>query len=151
MRSRVKAVWVGGAIAGALDLLFAISFSASQGVPPVRVLQSVSSGLLGTGAYSGGTTTAAAGVALHFGMALLWATLFMIAATQAPAVARRPVIAGAVFGVLVFLTMRLVVLPLSAFPHPVIFRPLATVLDLLSHMFLFGVPIAWAARRAVGP
>jgi hypothetical protein len=31
----------------------------------------------------------------------------------------------------------------------VTFKPLATVLDLLSHMFLFGLPIAWFARRAV--
>ena len=43
--------------------------------------------------------------------------------------------------------MRLVVLPLSAFPHPVTFKPLSASLDLLSHMFLFGVPIALAAAR----
>lgn len=51
-------------------------------------------------------------------------------------------------GVGVFLFMRLVVLPWSAFPHPVNFRPLATTLDLLSHIFLFGIPIALAAREA---
>ena len=45
--------------------------------------------------------------------------------------------------------MRLVVLPLSAFPRPVTFKPLATVLDLLSHMLLFGFPIAWAASKAI--
>lgn len=55
---------------------------------------------------------------------------------------------GAIFGVCVFLFMRLVVLPLSAFPYPVTFRPLATALDGLSHMFLFGLPIALAARKA---
>jgi hypothetical protein len=41
-----------------------------------------------------------------------------------------------------------VVLPLSAFPYPVTFKPLATALDLLSHMLLFGAPIAWAIQRA---
>ena len=45
--------------------------------------------------------------------------------------------------------MRLVVLPLSAFPFAVKFRPLASILDLLSHIFFFGVPIALAARRAL--
>jgi hypothetical protein len=59
-------------------------------------------------------------------------------------------VAGAVFGVLVFLCMRLIVLPLSAFPRPVSFEPLASTLDLLSHMFLFGVPIAAAASKALG-
>jgi hypothetical protein len=47
--------------------------------------------------------------------------------------------------------MRLVVLPASAFPFPVTFKPLATTLDLLSHTFLFGVPIALAIRKAVEP
>ena len=53
------------------------------------------------------------------------------------------------FGVVVFGVMRLIVLPLSAFPYPVTFKPLATVLDLLSHMLLFGIPIALAIRGAV--
>ena len=48
--------------------------------------------------------------------------------------------AGIVFGIFVFFSMRLVVLPLSAFPYPVTFKPLATTLDLLSHAVLFGVP-----------
>jgi hypothetical protein len=59
------------------------------------------------------------------------------------------VLAAAVFGVTVFVLMRLVVLPLSAFPFPVAFKPLGTVLDLLSHMFLFGLPIAWSVRRSL--
>jgi hypothetical protein len=63
-------------------------------------------------------------------------------------VARRPFASGIAFGIIVFLVMRLVVLPLSAFPFPVTLKPVATALDLMSHMFLFGVPIALAARRA---
>jgi hypothetical protein len=51
-------------------------------------------------------------------------------------------VAGVIFGFVVFFCMRLIVLPLSAYPRPVTFPPLGTVLDLLSHMFLFGVPIA---------
>lgn len=44
--------------------------------------------------------------------------------------------------------MRLVVLPLSAFPLPVKFRQFASVPDVLSQMFFFDLPIALAARRA---
>jgi len=47
----------------------------------------------------------------------------------------------------VFLVMRLVVLPLSAFPYPVSFKPMSVIPDLMSHMFLFGIPIAWAASK----
>lgn len=146
-RSTVWALLVGGSIAATLDIVFALSFGAYHGASPVRVLQSVSAGLLGSNAYSGGMATAVTGLLLHFGLSLGWAALFVLVSRRVPALAGRPVLVGALFGVVVFLTMRLVVLPLSAFPHPVTFRPLATVLDLLSHMFLFGVPIALAARR----
>lgn len=48
---------------------------------------------------------------------------------------------------MVFLAMRLVALPLSAFPRAATFPLLGTTLDLLSHAFLYGVPIAFCARK----
>jgi len=147
-RSLLIAVLVGGLVAGALDITFALSFAAYNGTPPQRLLQIVASGLLGKAALAGGLPVAALGLALHFIMSLLWAAGFMALALWRPLLARHPVAAGIGFGVTVFLVMRLVVLPLSAFPFPVSFKPLATVLDLMSHTLLFGVPIALAARRA---
>jgi uncharacterized membrane protein YagU involved in acid resistance len=144
-------LWVlaGGAVAGTLDILFAISFAAYNGVGPVRLLQTVASGLLGTGAFGGGVPVAALGLVLHFALSLLWATIFLGLALLAPSLVRYPLAVGAGFGIAVFLAMRLVVLPVSAFPYPVTFKPLATTLDLLSHAFLFGLPIAWAVRKAL--
>ena len=117
---------------------------------PARLLQSVASGVLGTAAFDGGIPAAALGLVLHFGMSFVWAGIFGVAAVRLPALLRRPLLSGILFGVVVFLAMRLVVLPLSAFPYPVAFKPLSTTLDLLSHMFLFGAPIAIAARSAWG-
>jgi len=147
-RSVLWAVLVGGSIAGTLDILFAISFAGYSGVPPAGLLQTVASGLLGNAAFSGGIPAAALGLVLHFGMSYLWAGIFVGAARQLPGLVRQPMMSGVLFGAAVFLTMRLVVLPLSAFPYPVTFKPLPSILDLLSHTFLFGVPIALAARRA---
>ena len=147
-RSTVCAVLVGGFIAGTLDILFAISFAYYRGIAPVRLLQTVASGVQGTAAFVGGIPAAALGLALHFGMSFGWAAIFTVAAVRFPALLRRPLLSGMLFGVFVFFAMRLVVLPLSAFPYPVVFKPLATMLDLLSHMLLFGAPIALAARRA---
>ena len=147
--AHLSAVLLGGSIAGVLDIIFAISFAAYNGATPVRLLQTVASGLLGTAAFSGGVPAAALGLALHFVMSFLWAGAFLALAERVPALALHPLMAGIGFGVFVFLSMRLVVLPLSAFPYPVTFRPLATTLDLLSHMLLFGVPIAWATQRAL--
>ena len=147
--SMSRAILVGGLVGGALDLLFAVSFAACNGAAPARVFQAIASGLLGDAASGGGIAIQALGVACHFGLSLLWATLFALVASRRPALVRRPVLAGVAFGVLVFLSMRLVVLPLSAYPRPVAFKPLSTVLDLLSHMFLFGTPIALAVGRAL--
>jgi len=147
-RSVSWAVLVGGLAGGTLDILFAISFAAYNGIPAARLLQSVASGLLGKEAYTGGGQSAALGLLLHFAMAIAFAGIFVLASRRFPLLVRRPLVCGGLFGVGVFLFMRLVVLPWSAFPHPVSFRPLATTLDLLSHIFLFGIPIALAAREA---
>jgi uncharacterized membrane protein YagU involved in acid resistance len=146
-RSGLWAVLVGGSIAGTLDIIFAISFAVYNGATPIRLLQTVASGLLGKDSFTGGISTAALGLALHFGMSFIWAGLFLVAARRVPKLMHHPALYGIIFGVIVFFAMRLVVLPLSAFPYPVTFKPLATVLDLLSHALLFGVPIALATRK----
>lgn len=148
-RSGLWAVLVGGSLGGALDIVFAISFAAYNGTTPVRLLQTVASGWLGEAAFAGGGGTAALGLAFHFGMSYLWAAGFLLLARRIPWLVLRPAGSGILFGIGVFLAMRLVVLPLSAFPYPVTFKPLATVLDLLSHMLLFGLPIALAVSKAV--
>ena len=149
--SRLGAVLVGGSIAGALDILFALTHAASNGMAPQQLLQVVASGLLGQDAYVGGWATAALGLLAHFVLSFLWATLFVAAASRVPRLVAKPAVSGAIFGVLVFLAMRLAVLPISAFPHPVSFKPLSAGLDLLSHVFFFGLPIALAAARAIRP
>ncbi len=147
--ARLLAVLSGGLIAGALDIAFALSFAAYNGTAPMRLLQTVASGLFGNAAFAGGFPMAACGLGLHFGMSVLWAFVFLVLAGLRPSVVLYPYESGIVFGVIVFLVMRLVILPLSAFPYPVTFKPLATSLDLLSHTLLFGIPIAWGVRRAV--
>jgi uncharacterized membrane protein YagU involved in acid resistance len=147
---QVRGVLLGGLIAGILDIAFAISFAAYNGTAPVRLLQIVASGAFGKAALSGGVPMAAFGLAAHFGLSVTWAGVYLLLARSMPRfVVRHALVAGVAFGVLVFLAMRLIVLPVSAFPFPVRFKPVATVLDLLSHMFLFGVPIAWACRKAM--
>lgn len=143
-----KAILAGGAIGGLGDILFAIGFAAWNGTPPVRLLQIVASGWLGEASFQGGLATAALGLGSHFAIAIVFAGVYLLASRRIGILTAHPVVAGMIFGAGVFLFMRLVVLPLSAFPYPVVFRPLSTVLDGLSHMFLFGLPIALAARKA---
>ncbi len=142
----LTAILAGGLIAGSLDILYAVVFSAARGVPALRVLQSVAGGLLGQGAYEGGHPTAILGLFLHFVLALLLAAIFYGASRQLHFLTRHPVTAGALYGILVYAVMNLIVLPLSAFPHPLRFVPEVVAADLLVHAFGVGVPIALAAR-----
>lgn len=72
----------------------------------------------------------------------------MLAARALPALLRHPLASAVAYGALVLVAMRLVVLPLSAFPYPSGLAPSWPLfLDLLSHIFLFALPIVLAARR----
>ena len=145
-----KAIVVGGLIGGTGDLLFAIAWAGINGMAPQELLQVIASGWFGQAAFDGGGRTAAIGFASHFGIALVVAALFSALATRVPALLRRPLVSGIALGVMTFLVMRLVVLPLSAFPFPVKMFTMGAGLDLLSHMFLFGTPIAFARRYFAG-
>lgn len=147
----IKAIFVGGFIAGAIDITYALVFSAFRGVAPMRILQSVASGLVGSSAYTGGVPTAILGLGLHFLIACLLAAIFVTAARALPVLVQRPIVSGASFGAGVFAVMNLVVIPLSAFPGKMKFVPIVVATGLIVHLFGIGVPIALAARRAFQP
>jgi len=143
------AILVGGGIGGAFDITYAIVFSSFRGVSATRVLQSVASGLLGRASYEGGASTAALGLGLHFLIALIWATIFWFACRRLPFLTQRPVLAGLLYGIVIYAGMNLVVLPLSAMPPRASFPPpVAIITGLAVHMLLIGLPIALAARKA---
>ncbi|MGH9387444.1 MAG: hypothetical protein ACRD2N_24540 [Vicinamibacterales bacterium] len=141
---------IGALVAGALDIIYAIVFSYFRsGVAPSRILQSVASGALGRAAYDGGAQTAALGLGFHFLNAFI-TTIFFLAARAMPRLVQKPIAIGAAYGVVVYLAMNYVVIPLSAigvFPRPAM---VVWVSGVLVHMFLIGVPIALAARGAFG-
>lgn len=80
----------------------------------MRVLQSVASGLLGRLAFDGGWRTALLGLVLHFVMMLIIAAIFCALASIMAWTWRQPLLAGAIYGVAVYVVMNLVVVPLSA-------------------------------------
>jgi hypothetical protein len=143
-----RAILWGGLIAAAFDFLFAsIAYGWARGRPVAGVWQSVASGLLGKDAYDGGMATAALGVLCHVTIALIWATIFVLASRRLPFLTRHAVPAGILYGIVIYLGMYLVVIPLSAFPHKITFSLRTVAPNLLAHMLLIGPSIALAARR----
>jgi hypothetical protein len=143
----LRAILVGGLVAGALDITYACVASSFKGVDAMTIMQSVASGLIGARAYEGGAGTAALGLVLHFAMMLIIAAIFVfVRRTGPPIVRERPGLVGPLYGVAVYFVMNRVVIPLSAFPMKVDYIP-ATFLSLAAHMFFIGWVIAWAAAR----
>ena len=116
------------------------------GVGPVRVMQSVASGLLGADADTGGAKTAVLGVALHFMIATVATTVFYFASRTLKSLVEHAITAGLLYGVAVYLFMNFVVLPLSAFPQRTAPPLSGRLIGLLVIMFCIGLPIAAVVR-----
>ncbi|WP_142125862.1 hypothetical protein [Pseudoxanthomonas sp. 3HH-4] len=142
-----RAVLLGGAVAGTLDILYAFAFWCMQGIPPVKILQSVAAGWLGREAFTGGGASALLGAVSHYGIALVMAWTFYQAARRVPALERHPLPYGALYGVLLYAVMTYVVVPLSAAGEGAWpawqWQQLAHV---VAHAVLVGIPCALAAR-----
>ena len=147
-RSALRGIFLGGAVAGTLDLLFAsVVYGYARGGTEEDVLHSVASGWLGRRAFAGGGPTAVLGFFTHYLIACGAAAVFAAASRFWPELRRRPVPAGLVFGAGLYAFMYRVVMPLSAAPFRPSFAPRALLPALAAHLFLIGLPIALLAAR----
>lgn len=144
-----KAILWGGFMCGVMDMTAAcIFYGVLRGNPPIRIMQSVATGLLGLAAYDGEIATAALGLLLHFTIAFSAATVFYFASRKLPVMIRYTILCGLLYGIAVYFFMQLVVVPLSAFPHKGPFTLRGLVTGITIHMFCVGLPIAYAARKS---
>lgn len=142
----ISPVLVGTAVAGTMDILAAITVWTLRDVAAVRVLQSIASGVLGRDAYSYGAGAAWLGLLLHYAIMTVIALIFVVASRRIDFLIRHPFVAGAAYGLLVFLVMTYVIVPLSASPiKPP--PPLQVLEGILIHMVCVGLPISLAAHR----
>ena len=109
-----QAIAYGTLAVGGLDGLAAIVTFGLRGTTPYRLFQGIAVGLLGRASFEGGWGTSALGLVLHFVVALGIVTTFVVASRFLPALARRPLLVGPLYGVAAFFVMNLVVIPLSA-------------------------------------
>lgn len=134
-------------VAGTLDILSAFAWSALLGGSLAGILPSVASGPFGDN-LPDGATTQALGLVVHFAIMTVMVTVYVLAARTVPALNRKWVVAGLLYGVALWLVMYWIVLPLrfAEFHHPGALWPI--VRQLISHCLLVGLPIAWITRRA---
>jgi hypothetical protein len=140
-----------GLVAGTLDISDALIFVSRQGITPSMVFRFIASGLIGVSAAARGPLPVLLGVLLHYTIALAWTAAFVLASLRLPVLRRRPVISGLVYGVLVYLIMNLIVLPLSSVPPHQGPTPLAArVNGVLAVMLCIGLTVSLLTRWRFG-
>jgi uncharacterized membrane protein YagU involved in acid resistance len=134
-------------LAGTLDIAAAIFIYAfPSGAKVTRLLQGIASGLLGAKAFSGGLRTAALGLTLHYLIALIWTFVGLLGLLTFKGISRHLVLGGLAYGAVVWLSMNLIVLPLSNVHHnPIQLVPATVGATIL--MFCIGLPIALVIGR----
>ncbi|MFC5743281.1 hypothetical protein ACFPZD_17100 [Dyella tabacisoli] len=138
---------MGSALAGAVDLTYAILAGAMRGVPMIAIPQSVASGLLGMKAFREGIASAALGCALHFSIIFVAASIYFLASRRLGALVRRPLMGGLFYGLIIYAVMHEIVLPLSFAPA---FKSttMSFIAELAMHIVVIGPIIAFSASRA---
>jgi hypothetical protein len=140
----LPAILWGGLSAGILDIVAAFI----RWGKPEQLLQGIASGLLGPQAFQGAWGTAALGLALHFVIAFGAAAVYYLASRKLVFLRQKAVTWGFFYGIVVYMFMSWVIVPLSAFPKSkTTFSPIGLVLSLLTHTLCVGLPIALAVRR----
>jgi hypothetical protein len=140
------AIFWGGLICGAMDITAAITVYGRFGAKPVPLLQGIAAGLLGPRAMQGGAATALLGLICHYTVAFLATATFVGVARSWSFPVEHFIIAGILYGPIVYFFMQLVVLPLSN-AHRRPFSMKMTIIGLIIHVICVGLPIAIAAHK----
>ena|SRR6266849_7268374 len=142
----LEAILRGGALCGALDITAAFIVYGYFGAKPLRLLQGIASGLLGSRAYDGGPLTALVGLCLHFFIAFTASSVYVLLSRRVSLLGQYVYISGALYGVAVYFFMQYIVIPLSAASRPP-FSLKMMVIGVIIHIFCVGLPISLVTRR----
>lgn len=142
-------VLLGGLLIALGDAIFATFVWFSWTGPGlIKLFQTIAVGVLGKASYERGVAAAVLGATLHLLMATTFVAVYALVSRRLPELLRRPLVHGPLYGVLLYLVMNFVVMPLSRVDaHPTLAHIDWIVLSILAHM-VFGVICVVFARRA---
>lgn len=141
-------LWLPGGLAAAVaDLALAAAYWSQHGSTAQRVLQSISAWVMGPPAYQGGWESAMLGFLLYAGTMCAVMALYQLLSRRFDVLLRRPVVCGALYGVLMYVLIFHLLVP--HFSAAVTRRPLPLqweVLCVAAYIGLIGIPCALLAR-----
>ena len=130
-------------VAGTLDILSAFVWSGAV----IPVLRTVASGPLGD-AIAHGPAGAPLGLLVHFAIMAVMVAVYIVVAARIPALSRYWWIAGPLYGVVLWIAMYWIVMPLRWESYATPSEALPILKQLISHCLLTGLPIAWITARS---
>jgi len=86
------------------------------------------------------------GLAVHFALMAVMVAVFVVAARSRPALLDKPFLWGLIYGVITYVAMNLIVMPLR-FPEAWPPKALSVGTQLFAHIVLVGWPTALITRR----
>ena len=133
-------------VVGTLDLTSATIQTLVMGGNPMRMLQYISSGVAGQDAFDGGIKYSLFGVFLHYCIAFSWTLLFFLVYPKINGLSNHKLLTGIVYGLIVWLVMNRVVVPLSRIPaRPFNLKNALIGLGIL--IIAIGIPLSYRASR----
>jgi hypothetical protein len=145
----LKPIAIATAISGSLDILFAMILTLAFGRQISGMLRYVGSGPFPQ-AMDMGATGAILGLVVHFALMAMMATVLMFYLRANPAQLDKAIMVGLVYGLLTYLVMNLVVVPLR-FGTPLPPKTLSIATQLFAHIFLVGIPMALVTKKYLRP
>jgi hypothetical protein len=136
-----------GLAGGAVDFVYASTMGVLGGQGVARVWEGVAAGWLGRPAFSGGAATAPLGIVTHFGIAIVMAAAYALAAARFGILYRRWALFAPLYGVVLYGVMYRVVLPLR-WPGAGAWRGPESLLDVAAHIGVAVVAVFVLSRRA---
>ncbi len=144
-----KAVLFTTLLAGTLDIIAAhVHITIASGQFPAKMFYVIAAGAIGLkAAFSGGAAVFALGVFIHYFIAFAFSLFFFLSYPIVKKVLPNKYLIGLLFTLFAWLTMKFIVIPLTALPpKPFIFN-IDEVIGFVIFIVVFGMPIALMADR----
>jgi hypothetical protein len=146
-RNVLGAILAGGFMAATFDFFAAMLI---YGGTASGVAKAIARGWYGGAVKTMPPIVDVIGIASHYGILLIAATIFVLTSLRFPVLRQRAWITGPLFGICIYLVMHFVILPLSAVHATSNPAGIKLVEEVAGHMFVIGLPIALWARALVG-
>ncbi|MES2776355.1 MAG: hypothetical protein V4722_19420 [Bacteroidota bacterium] len=143
----LKTILVAGIVAGTMDIVAALTqFYIKTEKDPTIVLRYIASAVFGKEASTGGTSMALVGLFFHYVIAFGFVILFFLLCSKIAWLWKNKIISGLLYGIIVWIIMSQVVLPLSLIGRAPLDLEKAIV-PILILMFCIGLPTSLIVSR----